>query len=72
MNIKSIMAISHDPTFIDQGYPPPPFRMLYGLHVTLLVEIKTPTWRRENFNDKGNHVDLRSSTNLVEEVREMA
>lgn len=43
--------------------------MVYGADAMILVEIKSPTWRRTNFNVELNQEGLKNIVNLVEEVR---
>jgi hypothetical protein len=35
-----------------------PFTMVYGADAMLLVEINTPTWRRENLSEEGKYFNM--------------
>ena len=39
-----------------------PFRMVYGADAMIPVEINTPTWRREHFDETTNMDNLNIST----------
>lgn len=49
-----------------------PFVVVYGADIVLLVEINTPSWRRSQFNEEANKVGLKCSSDLVDELREVA
>lgn len=40
-------------------------------YAAFLVEINTPTWQQDHFNEDDNQIELRSFTKLIEEFREM-
>lgn len=42
--------------------------MVYGSDVMLPIEINTPIWRREHFDNESNKTRLKSFSNLIEDV----
>lgn len=46
--------------------------MVYGSDTKLSVEINTPTWRQEHFNEEDNQEELRCVAHLVEELWKIA
>lgn len=63
LSIKSVVVLWPDPTFIDQGDT-----FLDGIwyDAMLLMNINTPTWMIDYFNEIYNHAKLKSSADLVE------
>lgn len=45
--------------------------MIYRLDAILLMEINTPTWRRDNYSNEDNLTILRTDADLLEETREI-
>lgn len=47
-------------------------KIVYGADVMIPVEINTPTWRREHFNEKENDTWLRCTVKLLDEAWDIA
>nr|KYP38265.1 Gypsy retrotransposon integrase-like protein 1 [Cajanus cajan] len=49
-----------------------PFRLVYGSDAMIPVEIGEPSFRRDHFNEANNEAELRTSLDVVEEIRDRA
>lgn len=47
------------------------YKMAYGSDARLFIEIDTPTYRCENFNEKENKTSHKCVADLLEEAQEM-